>query len=77
MIDSFTCTPFMSEYIFFNNAVTSVADGPPYCDEITVVFNDVIKFSDANLNNGLCDVHYNQCISNTLEFSIFILPWVG
>ena len=30
--------------------------------------------SGVYLNDG---THYNQCISNMREFSIFILPWVG
>ena len=38
---------------------------PPYCDDIIVAFNDVIMFSDVNLNDGIRDVHYNQCISTT------------
>ena len=42
-----------------------------------VAFNDVIIFSDVNLNDNVRDVHYNQYISNTRKFSIFILPWVG
>ena len=34
-----------------------------YC--VTVVFNDVITFiDDVNLNDGVPDVHYNQCISD-------------
>ena len=41
------------------------------------LFNDIIMFSDVSLNDGISDVHYNQCISNLWEFSIFILLWVG
>ena len=48
-----------------------------YCDAMTVAFNDVITFSDVNLNDSVHDVHYNQYISNTWEFSIFNLPSVG
>ena len=48
-----------------------------YCDAITVAFNNFIRFSDVNLNDGIRDIHYNQCISNKWEFSIFILPWDG
>ena len=40
MIDSFSCTPFISECRFFNNAVTLIAD--VYCDDITVAFNDIL-----------------------------------
>ena len=50
---------------------------PPYCADIFMAFNDVIKFSDVSLNDGLHDGHYNQCVSNMWEFSIFTLPWVG
>ena len=42
-----------------------------------MAFNDVITFSDVNLNDGLRDVPYNQCISYTWEFSNFIFTWVG
>ena len=41
-----------------------------------VLVNCVIMFSDVNLNDGIHNIRYNQCISNTWEFSIFILPWV-
>ena len=56
MIDYFSCTPFISECRFFNNAVISIAD------DITVAFNDVITLSDFNVNDRVRDVHYNQCI---------------
>ena len=29
---------------------------PPYCDDITVAFNDVTTFSDVNLNAGVHDL---------------------
>ena len=35
-------------------------------------FNDIIPFSNVNLNDGVHDVHWNQCISNTCEFMIFL-----
>ena len=57
----FSCTVFISERRFFNNGVTSIAD----VRHIVMAFNDVITFSDINLNDGVHDVNYNQCISNT------------
>ena len=40
MRESFSCTSFISECrFFFNNAVCR---RPPYCDDNTVAFNDVI-----------------------------------
>ena len=72
MKDSFSCTLFISECRFHFDCWR-----PPYCDDNTVAFNDVIKFIDVNLHNGVRDVEYNQCISNTWEFLIFILPWTG
>ena len=71
MIDPYSCTHFISER-FLNNAITLIADV-----RLTLTFNDDITFSDVKLNDGVRDVHYNKCISNTWEFSIFILPWVG
>ena len=56
MIDYFSCTPFISERRFFNNAVISIAD------DITVAFNDVTTLSDVNVKDRVLDVHYNQCI---------------
>ena len=35
-----------------------------YCDDITVTFSDIIAFSDVNLSDGVCNLLYNQCISN-------------
>ena len=61
MIDSFSCTPFISERRFFHNAVTLIE----YCDDIIVVVFDVITFTDVNLKDCVRNVHYNQCISNT------------
>ena len=52
--NSFSCTPFISEWRFFNNAVTLIAD---ICHTVMtlLVFNDVIMFSDVpvNLNDGV------------------------
>ena len=59
----FFCTPFISERRFFDNTVTLMAD--VHITGITVTFNDVITFSNVNLNDGIRDVHFNQCISNT------------
>ena len=61
--------------LFFMNAVTSIADVRHIV--MTLLFNDITAFSDVNLNDGVNDIHYNQCISNTWEVSIFIVPWVG
>ena len=74
MIDSFSCTHFISERRFFDNAVTSIV----YVRHIvmTVAFNDVIMFSDVNLNDGVRYGHYKLRIPYTWEFSIFILPWM-
>ena len=63
--------------ICFNSAVTSIADVRHISIAITVAFNDIITFSDLKLNDGIRDVHYNKFITNTWEFSIFILSWVG
>ena len=50
----------------------------PYCDDITLTFSDVIMFSNVSINDGLCDVLYNQCTPNTWVFLIFTLPaWEG
>ena len=72
MIDSFSCTPFIPERRFLSHSKCW-----RFCNGLTVTFNDAITFSDINLNDGVRDVHYNQCMSNTWEFSIFILSWVG
>ena len=45
---------------------------PPYCDVISVAFNDVIAFSDVNLNDSVRDVCCNQYISSN-ENSCFYL----
>ena len=37
----------------FDNAVTSIADISPYCDDTTWTLRDVITFSYVNLNNGV------------------------
>ena len=59
VIDSFSCTPFISERRFSNNAVTWIADVRHIV--MTLLWrNDVITFSDINLNDGVRDVHYNQ-----------------
>ena len=34
-------------------------------------------FSDINRDDSVRDVHYKQCISDTREFSIVILPRVA
>ena len=56
----------------------------PYFDDITVAFNDIIifiMFNDVNLNDGICDVHYNQCISNVKILNFYLtlgkIAWVG
>ena len=77
MIDSFSYTPFTSERRSSNNAVTSIADVRHIMITLLWRLFDVITFSDVNLNDGVGDVHYNQCISNMREFSICILPRVG
>ena len=37
-----------------------------------MAFDDVITFSDVNLNDGVHDVHYNQCISLFLAHLSFL-----
>ena len=65
-IDSFSCTPFISERRFLNTAVNLIADVPrQYCDDNTAAFDDIITFNDVAFNDGILDVHYNQSISNT------------
>ena len=46
-------------------------------EDITVTFSDVITFTEVNLNDGVRDILYNQCKSNTWRFSISFIPWVG
>ena len=48
----------------------------PYFDNISVMLNDIINFSDVNLNDGVPLFLYNQCTSKAWEISIFILPWI-
>ena len=50
MIDSFSCTPFISDRRFFNNAVTSIAD-------VRHIVMTLLRISDVNLNDGVRDVH--------------------
>ena len=45
----------------------------PYCDDTSVTFNDVITFTDVNLNDGICDILYNQCISKHVRILDFHL----
>ena len=70
--ESLSYTPFISERRFFNNAVTSIAD-VRHIDDTTVAFNDVIAFSDVNLNYGVRDIHYNQCISKHVSILEYYL----
>ena len=46
------------------NALILIAD-VLYCDDITVTFSDIIIFSDVNPKDGIRDILYNQCTSNT------------
>ena len=60
----------------FNNAVSLIANVR------RVTFSDVIKFTDVNLNDGIHDVLYNQCISKHVRILDFYLTlgritWVG
>ena len=63
MVDSFSCTPSISERRFFDKAVTSIVDVRHIV--MIVAFNDVIMFSDVNLNDGVRDGHYKQRIPYT------------
>ena len=40
--------------------------------EACLAFNGVITFSDVNLNDGVRDIHFNECISNVsiLDFHV-------
>ena len=40
---------------------------PRHRDDITVTFNDVITFSYVNLEDGVRDVLYYQCISENVK----------
>ena len=83
MIDSFSYTPFTSERRSSNNAVTSIADVRHIVITLLWRLFDVITFSDVNLNDGVGDVHYNQCtcIKHARLLDLYLTPsriiWIG
>ena len=74
MSDSCSCISFISESGFFDNAVTSIADVRHIVMTISWCLETSLRSVTSTLRMAYRDILYNQCISNTWKFSIFIFP---